>query len=230
MAQNRQASPRPIATPTIAVGIVAHPLRRDMAEGLAAQIEADVVVYDIDGRGERWCHTHTLRRLAATGADWLVLSEDDALPIDDFRPSLARALSDTHPAIVSLYIGQGNWVGLIPRKGSIVERLVAQARRTRASWIDHPRLFHGVAIAIPNAWAAAIIDALEDSVRSSDRTIGEWAIANGRPVRYTWPSLVDHRNGPTLIEGAGERKPNRVAWQVGAWYGPDDEDDDGEPL
>jgi hypothetical protein len=54
-----------------------------------------------------------------------------------------------------------------------------------------------------------------------DQRIGVWYRNQMRPVRYTWPSLVDHADGPSLLADRARTVP-RVAWRVGepaSWDG-----------
>ena len=153
------------------LGIVAHPSRRDMAETLAAQVAADLTVYDNNHQGERWCHTETLRQLATLDSDWCVWLEDDAQPIEDFRASLHRALTSTRPAIVSLYLGTGNWAGVPRSQAATITELIETADRTDAHWITTNALYHAVGICVPTAWAPSLITHLEQAARPTDRTI-----------------------------------------------------------
>jgi len=193
---------------TVAIGIVAQPARRDMAEELAKQVDADLIVVDEDGQGERWCHQEALRRLIKTGADWLVMLEDDALPVDDFLPKLATALEMEPPGIVSAYLGTGRWSGEHmevhePRLRAMIDH----ADMTGAKWITADRLWHAVAVAIPLTLAPAVLAYIENDGAHTDKAIGYWCIETRTPVHYCHPSLVDHAD----LEPIGFA---RKAWQL----------------
>lgn len=210
---------QPAATrPLYAIGIVASPVRMGRARSLAMNTEADIIVCDDRKRGERWCHTEALRQLATLDADWCVLLEDDALPIDDFRPSLSRALADTQPAIISLYLGQGRWAGSITLDPGPVQAIVNHAEATNARWIDSHPLWHAVALAVPTMWAQSLTTWLDTHPTAhTEQATNGWTKAHGRSTRYTWPSLVDHGTGPSVLPHPYAEETPRVAWRTGPW-------------
>ncbi|CQD07193.1 bacteriophage protein [Mycolicibacterium conceptionense] len=91
---------------TFRVGIVAHTARFANAEALSRTTDADFVNYDTGVRGCEGNHRDALERLHrnARGAQWLVILEDDAVPVTGFRDQLDAALITAPAPIVSLYL------------------------------------------------------------------------------------------------------------------------------
>jgi len=198
---------------TYAIGIVAHPARNEQAHQLAADVDADLIVVDTCSQGEQWCHQETLTELMKRDVDWYVLLEDDALPCQNFRALLEEALNEAGDALISLYLGTGAWAGTDQvTTARLVPRLIAQADRDSAHWITAPGLYHAVGIAIPAVRARAALAHMRAVRYASDKALSRWAHANHIPIRYTWPSLVDHADGERL---AGEqRNTPRRAWRT----------------
>ena len=202
---------------TVAIGIVAHPARIDDANRLAADVAADVVLVDHDEFGERWNHQQVLAWLIDnTEADWLVVLEDDAIPHPQLRELLPGILDDSPDnRLVSLYLGTGRWAGLRgERADAHVGQLVADADRAGARWVVADSLWHAVAIAVDRIYAGSLLTHLQRDPRPTDRAAGAWAQRCRFPVRYTHPSLVDHRDGPRLVPN-GAATVARHAWRKG---------------
>lgn len=202
---------------SIAVGIVAHPSRRDMALALAERTVAEEVWFDEDSDGEQATHQATLELVLAYDADWAVLLEDDAVPVPNFRDCLIEALATAPLGIVSLYLGTGRWAGTSPRHHEqVVRGLIEDADQEGARWITTGALWHAVGVAIPRTHAATLLAYLRDTVLPTDEAITAWCRATRTPVHYTWPSLVDHHDGPTvtLHPDGQQRTQERRAWRV----------------
>lgn len=152
--------------------------------------------------------------LAHRTSDWIVVLEDDAIPVPDFRAQLAQALTAAPTPVVSLYLGR-------KRPPQWQQRVSAALRRTFADdacWITANHMLHAVAIAVR---ADLVPSLLAHRTRLPwDEHFTTWAQRHG--VSYTVPSLVDHADTGTLIAHRdGEPRPcGRVAWLCGrrtAW-------------
>lgn len=198
----------------ISVAIMAHVVRQHQAHLLARQLGARLFL-DSGELGE----VENARRAwswgQVAGADWHLVIQDDAVPIPRMHDHLNAGLSYylPSPGLVSLYLGTSyptHWQARIRR---------ALDRAGDAAWIQSDHLLHGVAVAAPVSWIPAILHHRSDL--PYDEHLGQWARSAGHPIWYTRPSLVDHEDGPSLIEHPdrlGRTKPRR-AWQVGipAW-------------
>lgn len=202
---------------SIAVGIVAHPSRQAMADKLARTVQADALSYDHHAAGERANHQSVIETLLEHDTDWVVLLEDDAVPCPDFRTHLVDALTHAPQGVVSLYLGTGRWAGTAPRHHQqVVRGLVEDADQEGARWITTTALWHAVGVAVRREQAASLLAHLHTSTTPTDEAITAWCRATHTPVHYTWPSLVDHHDGPTVTQHPDQqpRTQGRRAWRV----------------
>lgn len=161
-----------------------------------------------------WQHALAAQWALDTYRDrWCVVLEDDAIVPDDFAEQAARVLTGAH-GLVSFYLGAERPVEWQSR----ITRAVGVAEAMGASWIASRWLLWGVAVALPVTEATLMLQQVrERKYRPYDERLGAWARRSRIPVRYTWPSLVDHADGPTLIHHADgqPRDAPRRAWATG---------------
>lgn len=189
-------------------GVVGHTSRCAMATNLASQVEADHMNIDDGTLGCTGNHRAVLERLVRFDADYCVILEDDAQPIDNFRDQAARALASTPAPIVSFYLGTSHPRHCQPG----IRNATARADHLGAAWITAPSLYHAVAYAIPTHLAADLLTTT--SPLPIDDAITAWAHGQHLTVAYTWPSLVNHRDESTVITNRSARQP-RKAWRTG---------------
>lgn len=193
---------------TLSLTVMAHPKRRAAAQRLAVAVGADAIEWDTCD--DEW---DTGRRAIAThdpaGTHHLVL-QDDALPIPDFRHHAAAALEQHPDALVSFYLGTSR----PPQWQPAVDDACMRAEDAGAAWISVPTLLHGVAIAIPTVEIPNLLAWCERPTVPYDERLGMyWRHVLDRPVLYTWPSLVDHDDGPTIArhrDGVHRDEPRRA--------------------
>jgi hypothetical protein len=198
----------------IDVVVMAHPLRVTTATDLADQVDARIVWDQVD---DEWDTAARAWAAINPAADWGVVLQDDAVPIDDFRRHLTDALDAAPPGPVSLYVGTGR------PHAPAVERAVKFARRRSASWLEHRALLWGVAVALPTAGLGAMLASCDEGRRPYDQRLSAWWRARRVPCRYTWPSLVDHADGTSLVLHPTQQPIARRAHQLGvpaSWGGP----------
>ncbi|WP_082994503.1 hypothetical protein [Mycobacterium sp. 1245801.1] len=206
------------------VGVVGHISRAEMVDYLADRVRPEVVSIDDGALGCEGNHRAVWRQLAANypHSHWTVVLEDDALPVDDFDCQLEAALKVSPSPVVSLYLGRMR----PPQYQSAISARVAADQD--AHWFVGNRLLHAVGVAVRTGLVDAMLTytSLPHACRLPiDEAISRWVIAQGMSVAYTWPSLVDHADEPTVIarhrDGA-PRPPGRVAWRTGqraTWCG-----------
>lgn len=188
------------------VGVVAHQARKDQALTLAKQVEADYISIDDGTLGCAGNHHHVQHHLSGLPTTWTVILEDDAIPVQNFREQLEQALPMSPTPIVSFYLGRRyppNWQNRIVTA-------ITEATNTQASWIVAPNLLHAVAYAIRTDLIPALLE--HPAGRPPDEHITKWAKRYGHTTAYTWPSLANHADGPTLTKHRSPRKPGRTAW------------------
>lgn len=208
------------------IGIVAHQARIRQADRLLRAVEADTISVDRGYVGPQLNHVRTWKRLATITEphEWAIVLEDDALPCNNFRKQADNALGvlESEAEIASLYIGRQRPIHWQDR----IAQAVAKAGIEDASWIVGDAVLHGVAIAMRGN---RIHDMLEfvtsrSEMRPIDEAITDYSRRNYIDCWYTWPSIIEHADMPTLIKHPdGEpREPGRVAWQFGTrpmWTG-----------
>lgn len=199
------------------LGIVAYVDRQAQAEALASEVSADYVAVDDGALGCEGNHHRVWGHLSGSTAYWTVVLEDDAMPVAGFRQQLTAALDHAPTSIVSLYLGRSR----PPQWQARVERATYRANHGEAHWITHNRLLHAVGVAIKTRLVPDML-ACTTSVTCRglpiDEAISAWARASGYRVGYTWPSLVDHADGPTVAyhRDNAPRIAPRKAWHAGA--------------
>lgn len=200
---------------SLAAAVVAHPDRLDAAEHLADDLDAELFV-DTDRLGEWLNHVRALRWAAEQDASHALIVQDDALPIPDFRHHAEKAIAHRPTGLVGFYVGR-----TCPR-AEPVKRAVRTAEKVRASWLCADTLLWGVATAVPTADIPELLAYVQHYQAPYDLRLGRWYRDRGVPVHYTWPSLVEHADGPSLL--TRHRHPRqRIAWRVGVptrWDGP----------
>lgn len=187
----------------ITTAIMAHPDRRAQAEKLARRHRAWVTW---DRMGSRW---DTGRRAWLSIADspqpYGMVLQDDALPVPGFAealPKMLRHVPEGSPVV--LYAGSTSRWAPVFREVPNVSFLVMD-------WI-----WWGPGIIMPT-------ELIRDAVRFGDEQegdqydhmLGTMFHVKHIPVYYTWPSLVDHARGPSLVPGrVGNRRAYRVSRQA----------------
>lgn len=193
---------------------MAHPDRDDMAYNLRDKTGGTLVWDDsnnqLDTCDRAWgLHDHD--------ADWSVVLEDDAVPIDLFEFSLVEALERSrnlhNQCVISLYVGSTR---PIPRR---VSQAVKKADSLGAGWLRYPSLLWNVGVAMPTYLVPKMLEFVKDFHIPADERIGRWAREYGIPVLYTWPAIVDHADKPSLIKR--RRVTPRVAIKSGRQFNSD---------
>jgi hypothetical protein len=199
----------------VSAAIAAHPVRSAYVEQTLAILDREVPVA-YDQRGEpskdpqrRWATARSAWILALEGADsdgWCAVLQDDALPCADMLAGLERALDHlpTRDTAVSLYFGTRR-----PRAQRCTHA-AALARRAEASWIATPTVNWAVALALPARSVGPMLAWCEKHrAWNVDKRIGRFVtMVKHWPTHNTWPSLVDHRQGPSIC---GHHDPDRMA-------------------
>lgn len=195
------------------IGVVAHLERADQAHKLMDALPAAYMSMDNGSLGCEANHRKAWTYLAGKKTEWGVVLEDDALPVTNFREQAEQALAVAPSPIVSFYLGRHR----PPHWQSTIHQATDKASADDACFITSTHLLHAVAVAIRTDLIADMLTHTETSVRPWDYAIAAWAVDGDISVSYTWPSLVDHQDGPTVVKhpDGKARTPGRVAWRVG---------------
>jgi len=194
---------------SLRIGVVADVRRGDMGERLSTAVEADCLSLDEAARGCTWNHRQVWQLHAQEPADWNLVLEDDAVPVDGFRDQALAALAVAPTPIVSFYLGRGYI------EDRYIEATLARLDVQRANWlVTNGRILHAVALAVRGELLPSLTASLpKDNTRPIDRALSLWARREGHRVSYSIPSLVDHDDGKSLVTRY-TRAP-RKAWRFG---------------
>lgn len=216
----------------ITAAIVAHPDRSAGAQRLCMRLNRTgegipaAIFMDNEELGCDDNHVRAWDWLVCQDSEWLMVLEDDALPIPEFTEELTLALQHAPCGVVSLYLGR--------TRPAYFQHRVAHALTgcshpgpddqvdTSTPWVVTDRLLHCVAVVMRYGIALDMMPYLPQFVaekQAIDQGISAYLKSCSIPVAYTVPSLVDHADGGTLARHApGFDNPvhgPRVAWAVG---------------
>lgn len=211
---------------SLSASVMAHPTRTRYVDQLLDQLDRPVPVsWDLGGppspdRERRWANGVQAWRMA-DGSDWHLVLQDDVTVCRDLLGGLERALERVpdHIGIVQPYVGKNRPLG------SHFITLAGRAEKEGASWIQHRSMCWGVAIAVRTPSIEAMIEwaSLRKTLTYDTRLGRYYRDVLGQPTWYTWPSLVDHRDIPSLVgHGVGRtaHKPYSGSALELSWDGP----------
>jgi hypothetical protein len=208
-----------VAAQVIAWAVVAHEARLPEAATLAKTIDAYLALDDGTlGAGEN--HLRAWRAAHTGEADWVTVVEDDAIPVDDITTQARLALAVAPEPVVSMYLGRTR-----PKRWQErISRALAGLDARDPHWLTTTHVLHAVAVALRSDLVDDWLDWAHTSTLPPDERMSAWCIARGHRVAYSWPSLFNHQDGPTLVQHAntaGATGP-RIAWRTGTrdnWTG-----------
>lgn len=180
----------------VSVVVMAHPRREAFVPSILEALDAPAVVV-WDTMDSLWQTGRTALLAADPTSDYAVILQDDSIPCRDLVAGLELALPhvpDGSP--VGLYVGRQR-----PMRSKF-ERAIAAAEQASDSWVVYDGPLWGVGVVLPT-------DAIEETVdhcdrmatKSYDHRLYRHFTSLGLPCYYTHPSLVEHRNSPSLVPG-----------------------------
>lgn len=221
------SDPRPARgeLPALSVAVMAHPSRAELVEGLRKRLRRPLIDVEWDVDGDEWDTARRALLARDPDADYHLVIQDDALPCADLLAGTVRALAAVPDgAVLSLYSGAS------ARKGTIGRAIRGEAE-TLAPFVVASRLWWGVAVCYPTRLIDDLVaGAARIAVREYDRRVSSWLRRKGVPVVYTCPSLVDHRDVPSLLHHDRPDGPRRAAWFAGENTSALDLPWDGAPI
>ena len=211
----QRAVPPPLPPEEISLSavIMAHPSRANQVASIQAVLDRSVSVV-WDQVNNRWDTGRRAMLAYDPACSYHVVIQDDLLIPRDLLAGLERAL-----AYVPRNVPVAGYIGRVRPARDLILDTVTLARRCNASWVTTRCLYWGPLICVPT-------NCIEEMVTFCDPIVG---IANYdlRISRYfeelgirtwsTWPSIVDHDDGPSLVpgrSGADRTRPggtNRIA-------------------
>lgn len=215
-----------MSRPLIPIGIVAHYSRHERATRMADLIDAEVIAVDGGGIGAGTNHERCYEWLSHAESPWVVLLEDDAMPVKNFRDQLGAVLRATPKDlnVLSLYLGRAR----PPQWQISISQVIARDEH----FLTASELLHHVAVAI----RTPVIPLLLNFLRADrdyqlgrlpiDEAVGRWSRSVGTKIGYCHPSIVDHdaRLGTVIArhvsqhpgeDGTRPAEDRRKAWAFG---------------
>ncbi len=192
----------------LSVAMMAHPKRAAMVEQILARLDRDDVTVVWDERDSRWDTGKRAMLAYDPGCTHHAVIQDDVLVCRDLFGGLAEGL-----AWVPDDVPVCGYVGRVRPYAELVTWAATRARVAGASWLTMHTLNWGPLVVVPTRLIDEMIahcDKLRD-VPNYDRRLSRYfELVRGVPTWYTWPSLVDHADGPSLVKGrAGVDRANR---------------------
>lgn len=194
--------------------IVGHTSRLDEVDRLVSHLGAEGVSSNIwidNGFFGEWKnHVRALKHAAESDSEYAVILQDDAMPVNDFTEAVNDVIDNRPDSLISLYVGTSR-----PREQQVLDA-VDLAERDRACWMKANTLLWGVGIIVPVPLISPLLAEAQSGPKLPyDQRLGRANGVLGRDVYYTWPSLVDHHDIPTVVAGHSRVQPVRVAHRVG---------------
>lgn len=195
------------------LAIVAHTKRAEQAHHLMETVGAAYMTIDNGQLKAEGNHLKAWTWLNNNSHDeWSIVLEDDAVPVHGFRQQLNQALATAPtPTVVSLYMGRKR----PPHWQNHLKEAASKAVETDACWITGTHLLHGVGIAIKTELIGDMLTHTTTTRYPWDYRVAAWALNRKHPIHYTWPSLVEHADTPSVITQHPDkmpRTPGRTAW------------------
>lgn len=200
--------PRPsqVSEPTVSVAVMAHPKRKEMAEALGAELGVEVVY---DRKDDRWDTGRRAWLACDPKASHALVVQDDAIPSPDLLEGLSKALEVVGDNPLGLYIGT------VRPAANLMGAMVSHAQRTGASWVVGEGPLWGVGVCLPTHMVQPMLQWCDahPEIAAYDRRMARYFASVGIACWYPFPSLVDHRQGPSLINprASGARKARSFA-------------------
>lgn len=178
----------------LSVSVMAHPARAEFFPELWERLGNVPCAVDVNEEGA-YPTSRRAWEMHDPEADYHCVIQDDALVCRDFYARLAPYLRTLGDRAMQLYVGQSR---------------AAMFRKHRGRpFVETERLWWGVAIVLPTGRVAAMLEDTKSheaadreawGTRRSDSRIARYLRRQGVRVRYPLPSLVGHRDVPSIAK------------------------------
>lgn len=191
----------------LSVSVMAHRRREHFVPPLLDKLglSADRVTWD--RRNDRWDTGRRAMLAHDPGASHHLVVQDDAVVPRDLVLGVESALAHIpEDALVVLYAGktQKFWTG-IARAGVQVSK--------GPCWLVMNQVHWGVGVVVPTERINEMVAWCDRAdVPNYDKRISRWCEATKTAVWYPYPSLLEHRQSPSLVPGRGMRGRRAHRW------------------
>ena len=173
--------------------------REALVDQILAKLDRDDVPVLWDTNGSRWDTGRRAMLAYDPSCTHHVVIQDDIIPCRDLLAGLTAALEHV-PADAPVC----GYVGRVRPYAAMVSAADRKARAIGASWLTMRGINWGPLIAVPTAVIPEMVEHCDTlkNVPNYDRRLSRFFELN-QDVRtwYTWPSIVDHADGPSLVQG-----------------------------
>jgi hypothetical protein len=185
-------------TITLSVAMMAHPRRKAQVKAILKRLDRDCPVV-WDEKSSRW--DTGKRAMLAYDPDCThhAVIQDDVLVCRDLFAGMTKALEHVPDEVPVC-----GYVGRVRPFAEMVTLAAAVARSRGASWLRMHTLNWGPLIIVPTEAIPEMVtysDKLKDIPNYDRRLSRYWELGRHLPIWYTWPSVVDHADGPSLVPG-----------------------------
>jgi len=183
---------------SLSVAMMAHPKRTEQVQRILGQLDRDCPVV-WDEKQSRWDTGKRAMLAYDPTCTHHAVIQDDVLVCRDLFAGVVEALAHV-PEDVAVC----GYVGRVRPSREMVANATMLARKHHASWITMRTLNWGLLIVVPTRCITEMIaycDPLRDVPNYDRRLSRYWELGRGAKTWYTWPSLVDHADGPSLVPG-----------------------------
>lgn len=182
----------------LSIVIMAHPERADFIPYLQERLGGDVPVV-WDEKNNIWDTCRRAWLAQDLTADYALVIQDDAIICDDFREraldAIDRIAALKYPdPVISFYAG---WM---------LENRVRVAQRTGKDYVVSPMIMNEVALCLKTRHIDEMVKFCDDRNADTDQLITRLAQQRQMKTVYTVPSLVDHRDSPSIYKRVYGRK------------------------
>lgn len=191
---------------SVEIHVVGHYKRATQAHNLSDELYADYTWIDDGTLGEWKNHYRAWTKGVYSEATHVCVLQDDAVPVEHFSGALIHAIEQRPDDMLGLYVGNGR-----PHAQEVLEA-TQKADQVGASWLATDALCWGVGTVVPTSLISEMLLSVKKVKAPYDQRLSAWLHYSGRNAYYTWPSLVDHEDGPSLAwkGNQGVRKAHRV--------------------
>lgn len=196
----------------LSVAMMAHRKREEQVEKICARLDRrPKIVWDTCD--DRWDTGRRAMLAFDPAATHHAVIQDDVLVCRDLFAGVERALP-----FVPRGVPFCGYVGRVRPYAAVVTMAAEIARRERASWLQMHTLNWGPLIVVPTYLIPDMIafcDPLKNIPNYDRRLSRFFELDQKASVWYTWPSLVDHADGVSLVPGRnGTDRKKAIAARV----------------
>jgi len=171
---------------------MAHPSREKYIPYLLEKLGDVPVIYD--QKNNIWDTCRRAWLAIDKSAEYGLVIQDDAIVCDNFHER-AEALLDGD-FVYSFFAGH------------LLATRVRHAINRKKRYVESGQIFNEIALCMRTSHIDGMVRFCDEREAQTDQDISKWARACRIKIRYTIPSLIDHRDEESLFQ----KNYNRPAW------------------